>query len=183
MSAATYREIERQLRAGVDPVEICCRLLVSWDVVEWLAGLVAPAAAEAAAPETAAAPAGGDTDDTEDDAEEPAAVAAIPAAAPSAAGAPITTAALRRAQERDEIAAFVAENGVSTAVDLGAEAPAVEYLRARGFEVYGSPEHLRRQGRWTINSKAVSSAELWRRARQEAARRGETPPKPREDSA
>ncbi|MCR9218958.1 MAG: hypothetical protein NXI21_01910 [Alphaproteobacteria bacterium] len=178
--------------AGVDPVEICCRLLVSWQTVE---AAVNPAGipetpswvgidlgrrtetgppAATADPEPACEPDSGPIDP-----EPPAPNAPPPlvsAPAPPAGPALVTAAEIRRREERAAIERFLAEREPSRAVDFGEDAPAILFLKSCAFIVCGAPPPAR-AGRWLVNGVPHSRRDLWRRAREEAERRGQEPPR------
>ncbi|MEQ8605156.1 MAG: hypothetical protein RIB45_17730 [Marivibrio sp.] len=168
--------------AGVDPVEICCRLLVSWQTVE---AAVKPAAppetpiwvgidmgrrAETGAPTTAVA------DGTPEHGEQLTVPRFLKRRIET--GPPTVTAAeIRRRQEREKVDAWLAEKEPTRRVNFGEDEPAVLYLRRCGFTVYGAPQALKKRGRWMVNGAAHTSKALWERAANEAKRRGEPAPR------
>ena len=181
------RKIRALHAAGVDPVEICCRLLVSWRTVE--SALFVPLDTN-----TEPAPVAHPVEDVPTPAPEPEVepelmlaptpTPATPTPTPEPAPAKRTdpsreaspTPAAMRSADEAAIKAFLRENSPTRAVDFGEDAPAILYLRRCGFVVYGSPPALKKRGRWMINGSAHTTKALWQRASKEARRRGEAPP-------
>lgn len=147
---------------GFDPAEICCLLICEWQTIE-RALFVSSDTNSVASP-----------DPVGQEALSPPPQPGIKRRAPADAG---PTPAAERAAEVEAIERHIRDKGASRSVDFGADAPAVEYLRACGIEVYGAPPALRQRGRWQINGIVASTAALWERARKEADHRGDPAPR------
>ncbi|MBP5857266.1 hypothetical protein KAJ83_09620 [Marivibrio halodurans] len=151
---------------GFDPAEICCLLICEWQTVE-RALFVSLETNSVASP---------DPDPVGQEALSPPTPPQpeIKHRAPADAG---PTPAAERTAEVEAIERHIRDKGASRSVNFGADAPAVEYLRACGIEVYGAPPALRQRGRWMVNGIVASTAALWERARKEADRRGDQAPR------
>ncbi len=106
---------------------------------------------------------------------EPAAVVQEPAV-PVVEPQPALPGRMTKRDEEAAIAAHIAQHGVTREVDLGVDGPAILYLRSCGCDVDKLPSSSGRPYRVNQGS-AITAAELWFRAKQEAIRRGDPEPK------
>lgn len=89
-----------------------------------------------------------------------------------------------RAEEDAQVAAFIAEKGVTRAADFGTHQAVVDAARSVGFDLLRLKTGYQQPAQWSLNGAAIRAAEVYRRVNAELARRGRPlVPMPQEEPA
>ena len=77
--------------------------------------------------------------------------------------------------EAEQIARFIAEHGVTRAVDWGVHKELVETCKSIAYDIARQKPGSRSRGAWLLNNAALDTAETYRRVNLELVRRGRAP--------